>query len=393
MRFVMTENDTLTQSKELKKLEFLASRRSSAEIEELLKGFLKFIQRKNLLTPEIFDDVDSLLQQEDENIRNIFLGGEVENVPDVLRYVIQAFLMYWKNHVRQTIQEQPDTTKPRHVPSVHSARHEHPFVEGEWVVFYDAKGRTYLCQLRSGTQFTFHHGALPLDDVIGKSEGTVFKTNKGAHLVAFRPTLKEYLLKMPRHAQVVYPKDSGVIVLWADLRPGLRVLESGLGSGALALVILKEIGPTGQLVSYEIRHSFIQKAKRNIERYFGYEPENHIIHCEDITRARIESESFDRVFLDLPTPTEGLASASAGLKPGGLLVSISPTIPQIQETVEWLRASHMFVNIEVLENLLRPWHIRGHSVRPAHRMVAHTTFIVVARKILPGQSFRDDSYF
>lgn len=372
--------------KQWERIRYRASRRSSAEIEAFLTILVHEAQKMG------YDPawLETILELEDADWQAFISGGEMPpGIPESFQSFLLKFREDWPERQKAMIMEHSSLEKytPPQPPR------EDRFKAGDWVLFLDSKGRTYLQQLRPGQNFTYHHGSIPFDEVIGKREGSAVRSTKGARLVVFRPTLKDYLLKMPRHAQVVYPKDSAVMAMWGDLFPGARVLESGLGSGALAMVILRAIGPEGKLVSYELRKSFIEKAKRNIRRFLGYEPENHEIYPEDIARARLEPESFDRVFLDLPTPTEGLPVATAALRPGGILVSLSPTMPQIQETVEWLRSSDLYASIEVLELLLRPWHVRGYSVRPAHRMVAHTAFIVVARKMLPGQQFIDDHYF
>ena len=360
-----------------KKLTYSAARRSRAELETVLGAFVRFCRDRR---PELVHDLERLVRREDAELSAAMLQGTLpEGVPEALREAFREFLA--------------ETRSNRPSGEAESGCKHPPLRDGEWVIFLDSRGRTYLQKIDAGKNFTFHHGAVAFDDLIGRKEGCAVRSTQGARLLVFRPTLKDYLLHMPRHAQVVYPKDSAIMVLWGDLYPGARVLESGLGSGALAMVILRAIGPTGRLVSYEVRKSFIAKARRNIERFLGGPPPNHEIRPEDVARARLEPESFDRVFLDLPSPLDGLPTAAAALRPGGILVTLNPTVLQIQQTVEWLRASDLFGAIEVLENLQRPWHIRGHSVRPAHRMVAHTAFLVVARKILPGQRFIDDHYF
>jgi len=359
-----------------KELMYEAGRRSRAEVELFLTTFLGACQAQG------WSDLEALrrlVALEDPDLyRAIVTGRLPESFPEALQVLWSDFVCRWPAR--------------RAVSDVAAASRTGPLRAGEWVLLMDAKGRRYLTRLEPGQNFTFHLGSVPMDTLIGQTEGTAVRSSKGHTLLVFRPTLRDYLLQMPRHAQVVYPKDSAVMAMWGDLYPGARVLEAGLGSGALAMVILRAIGPTGRLVSYEIRADFIRRAVRNIERWLGYVPENHEIHHEDIARAQVEPGSFDRVFLDLPTPTDGLAVATGALRPGGILVSISPTVPQVQETVEWLRASNLYGSIEVLEVLVRPWNVRGPSVRPAHFMVAHTAFIVVARRLRPGQTFVDDVY-
>ncbi len=363
-----------------KELLYEAGRRSRAEVEVFLTAFLGACQAQG------WSDLATLrrlVALEDPDLYRAILTGDLpESFPEALRVAWSAFVGGWSGR----------RDDPTPAADLATLRRTGALQAGEWVLLVDAKGRHYLTRLEPGQNFTFHLGSVPMDALIGQTEGTAVRSSKGHPLLVFRPTLRDYLLQMPRHAQVVYPKDSAVMAMWGDLYPGARVLESGLGSGALAMVILRAIGPTGRLVSYEIRADFIRRAVRNIERWLGHVPENHEIHNEDIARAQVEPGSFDRAFLDLPTPTEGLPVATGALRPGGILVSISPTVPQVQETVEWLRASNLYGCIEVLEVLLRPWNVKGHSVRPAHFMVAHTAFIVVARRLRPGQTFVDDVY-
>ncbi len=371
----MTEK-TPTEVITWKALEYAAGRRSSAELETYLRAFIAFCRTQGW---HDLAALHHLLMADDDVLRGAMRTGQLPPgfAPEIAT-LWTTFHRLWPAQVDLTEREPSGRRRP--------------FQDGEWVVLVDRKGRSYLTRLEPGKNFTFHLGAVAMDAIIGQREGVAVRTTRGESLLVFRPTLRDYLLHMPRHAQVVYPKDSAIMAMWGDLFPGARVLESGLGSGALAMVILRMIGPDGVLVSYEIRKDFIRRAQRNITRWLGTLPDNHKIHNEDIQQARVEPESFDRVFLDLPTPTVGLAPATAALRPGGILVSLSPTVPQVQQTVEWLRASHLYACIEVIEVLLRPWNIRGHSVRPAHRMVAHTAFIVVARRILPGQQFVDDTY-
>lgn len=364
-----------------KELLYEAGRRSRVEVEIFLTAFLGACQAQG------WSDLTALRRlvglEDPDLYRAILTGNLPESFPEALRTAWSAFVRRWS--------ARRDDPTPS-ASDLAALQRTGPLQAGEWVLLIDAKGRHYLTRLEPGQNFTFHLGSVPMDAIIGQTEGTALRSSKGHVLLVFRPTLRDYLLHMPRHAQVVYPKDSAIMAMWGDLYPGARVLESGLGSGALAMVILRAIGPTGRLVSYEIRADFIRRAVRNIERWLGYIPENHEIHNEDIARAQVEPGSFDRAFLDLPTPTDGLPVATGALRPGGILVSISPTVPQVQETVEWLRASNLYGSIEVLEVLVRPWNVKGHSVRPAHFMVAHTAFIVVARRLRPGQSFVDDVY-
>jgi len=187
---------------------------------------------------------------------------------------------------------------------------------------------------------------------------------------------------MPRGAQVIYPKDLAVLVLWGDVYPGATVLEAGTGSGALTMTLLRAVGPAGRVISYEIREDFARQAMRNLERFFGG-ADTLTLRAQDIYDG-IPDSPVDRLFLDLPEPWRVAPHAAAALRPGGVWVSYVPTVPQAQQTVETLRAHGGFANLETIEALIRPWNIEGQSVRPAHRMVAHTGFITTARRVQGG---------
>jgi len=203
-------------------------------------------------------------------------------------------------------------------------------------------------------------------------------------VLALHPTLSEYVLKMPRGAQVLYPKDLGVIVQWADIYPGARVFEAGTGSGALTMTLLRAVGERGHVVSYESREDFARTAMKNIERYLGPVP-NLTLRQKDAYEG-IEEADLDRVVLDLPEPWQVVPHAATALRSGGVYLSYVPTIPQVMQTVEALHRAKVFSMIQTFETLLRTWNIEGRSVRPDHRMVAHSGFLTVARKVEPGAS-------
>ena len=188
---------------------------------------------------------------------------------------------------------------------------------------------------------------------------------------------------MPRGAQIIYPKDIAVILLWADIYPGAAVLEAGIGSGALTMGLLRAVGETGRVISYEIREDFLQRAEKNIGLYFGKLPPNLLTRLQDIYEG-IEERGQDRIVLDLPEPWRLVGSAGDALRPGGILLSYLPTILQSSQLTEALHRDGRFSQIETIETLLRSWHIEGMSVRPDHRMVAHTGFITTARRIHPA---------
>jgi len=235
--------------------------------------------------------------------------------------------------------------------------------------------------LRLGQAFHSDRGFIPYDTLVGLPEGTVAVTTRGARYLALRPTLAEYVLEMPRGAQIIYPKDLATIALFADIGPGQTVIEAGVGSGALTLVLLRLVGPTGRVVSYETREEFARRAQRNIEARLG--PVVPLtIRAQDIYLG-LEEREVDRVVLDLPEPWRMVEPAAQALRAGGLFCAYVPTVPQSQRVHEALAAHPAFALAETFETLLRPWNIAGPSVRPAHRMVAHTGFLTLARRVQP----------
>jgi tRNA (adenine57-N1/adenine58-N1)-methyltransferase catalytic subunit len=253
---------------------------------------------------------------------------------------------------------------------------------GEVILFVDLRrGKRHLVTLRSGQAFHSDRGFIPHDSIVGLPEGVVAVTTKGARYLALRPTLAEYVLEMPRGAQIIYPKDLATIALFADVGPGQTVVEAGLGSGALTLVLLRLVGPTGRVVSYEMREEFARRAQRNIEARLGMGVPL-TVHAQDIYLG-IEEREVDRVVLDLPEPWRLVETAALALRPGGIFCAYVPTIPQSQRVHEALVAHSAFALVETFETLLRPWNIAGPSVRPAHRMVAHTGFLTLARRVQP----------
>lgn len=257
-----------------------------------------------------------------------------------------------------------------------------PFAAGERALLIDGRGRRYLVTLVPGQHFHSHMGAVPHDELLGRDEGATVSTPSGARLVAFRPTLADYVLKMRRGAQVVYPKDVGLILVYADVFPGARVLEAGTGSGALTLALARAAGPDGVVVSYEARPDHHERAVANVESWYqalGGKPENLELRLGDVFDGPEPGEEFDRLVLDLPEPWHALGAAAAALVPGGIACCYLPTVPQVAQTVEALRAGG-FGEVQTMEGLVRTWNVDGPSVRPDHRMVAHTGFLVFARK-------------
>lgn len=251
---------------------------------------------------------------------------------------------------------------------------------GDRVLLVDAKGRRHLVTLEAGGELHLHTGVLRHDDLIGVDEGTTVRTTLGARLVALRPTLADYVLEMPRGAQVIYPKDLGPILILGDIHPGLRVLESGVGSGALTMALLRAVGSSGSVIGYELRDDFAARAQRNVEGLLG--PDVPLrVEVRD-SYDGIEEEGLDRVVLDLPEPWRVVKHAESALRPGGILVAYLPTIGQVARLREEMDAS-AFGMAQSLEVLQRSWHVEGQSVRPDHRMVAHTGFLTAARLLVP----------
>ena len=257
-----------------------------------------------------------------------------------------------------------------------------PFSVGDRVLLVDSKRRRHLITLAEGSAFHSHAGVLEHATLIGADEGVTVRTTMGARMVAVRPTLSEYVLKMPRGAQVIYPKDLGPILMKADVFPGARILESGVGSGALTMTLLRAVGPTGHVLGYELRDDFADRARRNVEGFLG--PDMPFdVEVRDAYDG-IDVDGLDRVMLDLPEPWRVVKHAATALLPGGILLSYLPTIGQVARLHEELIASP-FGMVETVEILERSWHVDGQSVRPDHRMVAHTGFLTCARMLAPPE--------
>lgn len=237
--------------------------------------------------------------------------------------------------------------------------------------------------LEPGKEFHTHRGILHHDALIGQPDGSVVSTaGGGTAFLALRPLLADYVLSMPRGAQVIYPKDSAQIVAMGDVFPGARVLEAGAGSGALSCSLLRAVGPTGELHSWEVRDDFAQIARRNVEAFFGGPHPAWRLRVGDV--AANPETGFDRVILDMLTPWEKLDMVERALVPGGVLIGYVATTPQLSELVEALRERGGWTEPRAWESLVRDWHAEGLAVRPDHRMIAHTAFLVSARKLAPG---------
>jgi len=256
------------------------------------------------------------------------------------------------------------------------------FQDGEQVLLIDQRGRRHLFMLRKGDTFHSDRGWVPHDAIIGHPDGSWVRTSKGTRYIALRPTLAEYVLDMPRGAQVIYPKDLAMIVFWADIYPGARVLEAGMGSGALTLALLRAVGPAGRVVSYEQRDDFARRALANIRVRLG-EVTNLVVRLSAVEEGLPDEEPVDRAVFDLPEPWRLVEPVARVLRPGGIFLSYVPTIIQSQQITEALRRHPGYSLVETFETLFRPWNIEGLSVRPFHRMVAHTGFLTLARRVVP----------
>ena len=239
----------------------------------------------------------------------------------------------------------------------------------------DNKQRRYLITLAEGAEFHTHAGLFPLADVVGKPEGVTMKSTRGASYILMRPTLEDFVLEMPRGAQVIYPKDLAPICMLADIGPGVRVLESGVGSGALSMTMLRY---GAHIIGYELREDFLNRARANVKSFLGEEVlDRYDLHLRDCYEG-IDERDLDRVVLDLPEPWQVVPHAMEALRPGGILVAYTPSITQAAQTRDAM-ANRAWSGTRTLEVLHRGWHIEGQAVRPDHRMVAHTGFLTVGR--------------
>ena len=258
------------------------------------------------------------------------------------------------------------------------------FQDGEQALLIDQRGKRHLLLLRKGETFHSDRGWIPHDSIIGEPDGSWVRTSKGMRYLALRPTLAEYVLDMPRGAQVIYPKDLAMVMFWADIFPGARVLEAGMGSGALTLALLRAVGPEGKVISYEQREDFARRALANIHLRMG-EVTNLAVRLRPVEEGLAEEEPVDRAVFDLPEPWLLVEPVARVLRSGGIFLSYVPTIIQCHQLSEALRRHPGYALVETFETLFRPWNIEGSSVRPFHRMVAHTGFLTVARRVVPEE--------
>lgn len=257
------------------------------------------------------------------------------------------------------------------------------FQVGDRVQLTDAKGKMHTITLQPNQEWHTHNGWLVHNEVIGKPEGSVVETTGGLKFLAFKPLLTDYVLSMPRGATIVYPKDAAMIVGMADVAPGVRVLEAGVGSGALTISLLRAVGPEGEVDSFEKRDEFAEIARKNVTHYFKEAPSNWSLTVGAVQEA-VHQTKYDRVILDMLAPWECVDMASSVLEAGGVFLAYVATTTQLSATAEAIKESANFTEPESSETIVRGWHHEGLAVRPQHRMIGHTGFLIFARRLAPG---------
>jgi len=257
------------------------------------------------------------------------------------------------------------------------------FSAGDRIQLTDPKGKLYSFTITPGKEWHTHKGWIVHDELIGLPEGSVVSTTAGLKFTAFKPLLADYVLTMPRGATIVYPKDAAMIVGLADIYPGARVLEAGVGSGALTISLLRAVGPSGKVNSIERRADFAENAHSNVSNYFGEKPSNWSLSVGDLQDQNFESE-YDRVVLDMLAPWECVDLAARALRPGGVFLAYVATTTQLTVTAEALKDDGRFTEPESSETIVRGWHHEGLAVRPQQRMIGHTGFLIQSRRMAPG---------
>jgi tRNA (adenine57-N1/adenine58-N1)-methyltransferase len=257
------------------------------------------------------------------------------------------------------------------------------FSIGDRIQLTDPKGKMYTFTITQGKEWHTHKGWIVHDDLVGIPEGSVVSTSAGLKFTAFKPLLGDFVLSMPRGATIVYPKDSAMIIGVADIFPGAKVIEAGVGSGALAISLLRAIGPQGQLDSFERREDFAEIAKENVQMYFGSLPSNWNLTVGSVQDSNSDNK-YDRVVLDMLAPWECVDYAAKILRPGGVFLAYVATTTQLSATAEALKEDGHFTEPLSSETIVRDWHHEGLAVRPMQRMIGHTGFLIVSRRMAPG---------
>ncbi|WP_243062938.1 tRNA (adenine-N1)-methyltransferase [Humibacter sp. RRB41] len=262
-----------------------------------------------------------------------------------------------------------------------------PFRAGDRVQLTGPRGHLHTITLVPGQVFHTHKGPLEHDAIIGQPDGSVIANEAGVEHLALRPLLTDFVMSMPRGAAIVYPKDAAQILAQADVFPGANVVEAGVGSGALSLWLLRAIGPEGRLASFERRDEFADIARGNVETFFGQVPDTWSITVGDLQEElplAAPEGTVDRIVLDMLAPWECVDACATALKPGGVLLCYVATVTQLSRVAEAIRGTEQFTHPSSSETMVRGWHVEGLAVRPDHRMIAHTGFLITARRLAPG---------